>query len=56
MNTVDIRKSIDNLERIRDIILNYGVTSQTADNNLQDICNKIDGLYEELLKKINEDQ
>ena len=55
MSTVDIQKIIDNLENIRDIFLKNGITSHT-DNNLQDICNKIDGLYEELLKRINEDQ
>lgn len=50
MNKSELEKTIQTLERIRDILLDSGIRSEGDDASLQRICNQIDTLYGELLE------
>lgn len=50
MNKSELEKTIQTLERIRDILLDSGIRSEGEDATLQRICNQIDTLYGELLE------
>ena len=50
MTKEEVQKTIITLEKIRDILGNVGIKSETQDECFQKICNQIDALYLELLK------
>lgn len=52
MNKSELEKTIQTLERIRDILLDSGIRSEGEDARLQRICNQIDALYGELLETV----
>lgn len=45
-----IERIIKNLEHLRDIILKNGIRNDAQDQQLQSLCDKIDSMYEELIK------
>ncbi len=52
MKKITLEVKLEGLERIRDILLESGISSDLQDVNLQKICDAIDKAYEELMRQI----
>jgi hypothetical protein len=50
MEQQELQRQIENLSRIREILLDAGIRSDQMDQSLQKICDDIDNLYQQVLK------
>ena len=51
MEITELQKQIEKLCRIRDTLLDAGIRSDQTDQSLQRICDDIDKLYQQILRR-----